>query len=350
MHARWPLLAWTVFLLGIGVGLGVTAERLGWFSPSDASSWPKHIRAVSIAAPYGAWLLEVGPDGSAYLFRGTELHTVEPVGFHPFGTARSVSPPPHSILSLPKGTFEFEALNQELIRHWKSESARDHWDYRDYPAMESEVYFTLDREWVQRPPGNSHGFLPPGVAQRFIETVREKAIAQGDWPKEWDQVWPYPPIPWGFHESKNVPAVPRGLRIEGPVTVQQFWTFAVTGSDVPPVTTWEQLVETAPLALPLENFSNWGVVSDEASWKNVWQLARNDQPLPAVDFRTHFVLILAERHLSQIRPRKMRLIDGNLNTRGVSRTAIPNDAFAWLAGTMPREGVQAVNGVALVKP
>ena len=183
----------------------------------------------------------------------------------------------------------------------------------------------------------TEGFLDPAEGQKAIESIRAKAVELNIWDKSLEKIWPYPPIPWGFHEGE-ARVIPGNLTVQLPVTLEQSW-----GG-------FSRDYKLLSLRPPVSQGGGWGdmfrgFVADEAEWAKLWLAWRGEENLPKVDFEKDVVLVFAMNGLSKLRMPLMPLDEnGNLTATNRGWDFIQGgDGFAYLMGTVSREKIESVN-------
>ena len=135
------------------------------------------------------------------------------MGFNPLATVLGPLQGGQPRCAFP-GSFNFDATCRELLQKGRN--------FLDYSAMPTRLDFTpISKDPAKYDRDQLHGSLAPGEGQKLIEAAREKAVALQLWHKDLEDVWPYPPIPWGFHGQSR--AVPGKLRVQRPVMLGDIW-------------------------------------------------------------------------------------------------------------------------------
>ncbi|MCC7423454.1 MAG: hypothetical protein IT428_24525 [Planctomycetaceae bacterium] len=337
---------WVSVLIGLGIVLGIAGERVRWFGLFDRRLRADDCTSVTLFAPYSAWCLQVRPNGSAVLSPGAHF-TTEKVGFGDWGTLEGLGEYSTPKCPFPAGSFDFPTLCRDLLRRRSIELMET--VPRDYPDMPSTVIFGITNEFRQMmldqarqgaPFDVGVGTLSAGEGQRLIESARTKAIEGRFWPQDWDDIWPYPAIPWGFARGAT-PSVPSGLNVTWPLKLQRSWTGVV--SDL-------KLRDVAPHDLGIIN--EIGMVTDLDTWKQIWEAWRGDQQVPRIDFSNELILVLTSVEDSQLTLPPIQLgQNGNLvvNSPPLNSTNVES-GFGYLMGTIPRAGIKRVNGRVLPEP
>jgi len=331
-------------LIGLGAILGIVGERLHWFGLFRRRLTVGDCTSVNIYAPYFAWGLKVLPDGSAVLSPGAEFDP-EKVGFNIWGT-QGYNDYPTSKCSFPPGSFDYPTLCRDLLGQRDTEFKEV--APLDYPDMPSNVMFGVTDEWQQAmmkrvlqenaPWEFALGTLPSGAGQGLIESARMKAIEGRFWPGDWDDIWPYPPIPWGF-SSGNTPPVPPKLRVQRPLNFDRTWAAVVPD---------EELRNIAPRGFGTG--VHMGLIEDDVTWERVWSAWRGKEQRPRIDFREEFVVVATTYTIHiHLKPPKLRMgPQGKLHIPDPPGTTDGNEpGFGYLLGVLHRKGIKSVNGHSL---
>lgn len=332
---------WFAAVLLVGIAAGIVGERTQWFGLGKRRLSVEDCQGLSVKAPYDAWHFSMARDGSAVLVTGVGRNSYD-VGFDPLTTVMGLQGSDQARCAFPVGTFDFSTICRELLRKRQSQTDKHHLDYADMPsrlsfAPSSQVWLDpAKRDQVRH--DDLSGFLAPGEGQKLIEVAHDKAVALKLWPKELEDLWPYPPIPWGF-EAVGTPPVPGMLRVKRPITLQQTWEGFLRD---------ETLLKAAPEKADL-GLGAAGVVNNEATWEKLWSVWRADEKAPKVDFEKGLVLVFTKRGWSKLGTPLMPLdAHGELTAVQHGTESQGGAGFAYIIGTLPREGIKSVNGVALV--
>ncbi|MCI0351976.1 MAG: hypothetical protein L0Z53_21355 [Acidobacteriales bacterium] len=116
------------------------------------------------------------------------------------------------------------------------------------------------------------------------------------------------------------------------VTIQQTWTGIVKDN---------KLRQEAPAN---------GFVADEKTWSKLWKAWRGDEKEPMVDFSKDLVLVFTFDGPNKISVPQLTLNDkGDLRVPLPIGTLIAGPGFGYRLDTIRREGIQTINGKAVMK-
>jgi hypothetical protein len=335
-----------LILVCLGVLIGVIGQRTLWFGLARRHLRVEDCQAIVLAAPYEAWHLRINRDGSAVLAQGVGRNDYD-VGFNPISTAfnlNQVGSYPEVRCDFPKGTFDFPTLCRELFGKRQTHTQGRH---LDYPEMSWRVQFVPGPHWHDPAKQGefrheeTKGLLAPAEGQQVIESLRSKALELDAWDKRLEDLWPYPPIPWGFNGIHPI-AVPGKLRVQLPVILQQSWEGFLRDEKLQ--------AETPPGGDAIAGPNRVGFVIDEPAWAKLWTAWRGEEIRPKVDFEKDIVLVFAVRGWNKLRTPLMPL-DGNgdITALTVGTESQGGDGFAYLLGTVPRDRIKSVNKLPLGK-
>lgn len=130
------------------------------------------------------------------------------------------------------------------------------------------------------------------------------------------------------------------------ILVAMCCTEPLNSQEIEPINQWkgktrsETHIDAAP-----EN----GLVTDEATWKELWKKWKPGRAMPEIDFSKDFVLVQQVRGPNEVMVSSLTLKEGNLTfVAGASRMGGPGFGFALLQ--LSREGVETVQQKPLPEP
>lgn len=200
-----------VAILAIGVVVGVIADRTYWFGLRRRSLSIKDCDGVAVVSPYTAWWMTMSKDGSAALSQGRGVGAGG-FGFSPILTMAMTAPGERC--HLPAGTFDFSATCRELLSDRRPtqtfaseyEESLYHVMFRPTEAVAKERADPVARSRIIF--DELDGYIDHAIGTRLLEAFRKSAQHRGVWPKNFEEAWPYPPIPW----AQNL-GVPKNLKV-----------------------------------------------------------------------------------------------------------------------------------------